>query len=80
MLATWNCLKLADEKCLKSIVFPPMLKEVIGFNIKRCADIILPTIEKYLKEKNKNLENVSICLENLPDYKQFETVLDRISN
>lgn len=80
MLATWNSLKIADEKHLKSIVFPPILKEVIGFNTKKCADIMLPTIEKYLQEKNKNLKNVSICLENLLDYKEFETVLDSISN
>ena len=41
---------------------------------------MLPTIEKYLNEKNKNLENVSIYLETLPDYKEFEAVLDSISN
>jgi len=80
MLATWNSLKKADEKALKSIVFPPILKEVIGFNTKKCAEIMLPTIKKYLKEKNKNLENVSICLENLFDYKDFEAVLNNISN
>ncbi len=80
MLATWNCLKIADEKSLKSIAFPPILKEIIGFNTKKSADIMLPTIDKYLREKNKNLENVSICLESLPDYKDFEAVLERISN
>lgn len=80
MLATWNSLKIADEKHLKSIAFPPILKGVIGFNTKKCAEIMLPTIEKYLKEKNKNLENVSICLETLPEYKDFEAVLDNISN
>jgi O-acetyl-ADP-ribose deacetylase (regulator of RNase III) len=80
MLATWNSLKVADEKSLKTIVFPPILKEVIGFNTKKSADIMLPTIDKYLREKNKNLENVSICLESLPDYKDFEIVLESISN
>ena len=80
MLATWNSLKIADEKSLRSIAFPPILKEVIGFNTKKCAEIMLPTIEKYLKEKNENLENVSICLETLPDYKEFEAVLESISN
>ncbi|MHA1671956.1 MAG: macro domain-containing protein [Promethearchaeota archaeon] len=80
MLAIWNSLKLADEKGLKSIVFPPILKEAIGFNTKKCAEIMVPTIDKYLNEKNQNLENVSICLENLPDYKDFEVVLDNISN
>lgn len=80
MLAIWNSLKIADKKHLKSIAFPPILKDVIGFNARKCAEIMLPTIEKYLKEKNKNLENVSICLETLPDYKDFEAVLDSLSN
>ncbi len=80
MLATWNSLKIADENALRSIVFPPILKEIIGFNTKKCAEIMLPTIEKYLNEKNTNLENVSICLETLPDYKDFEAILERISN
>jgi O-acetyl-ADP-ribose deacetylase (regulator of RNase III) len=80
MLAVWNSLKIADEKSLKSIAFPPILKEVVGFNSKKSADIMIPTIDKYLREKNKNLENVSICLESLPDYKDFETVLESISN
>ena len=80
MLATWNSLKIADENSLKSIAFPPILKEVIGFNTKKSAEIMLPTIDKYLNEKNKNLENVSICLETLPDYKDFEAVLDKISD
>jgi len=79
MLATWNSLKIADENNLKSIAFPPILKEVIGFNPKKCAEIMLLTMEKYLKEKNKNLVNVSICLETLPDYKDFETVLESIA-
>jgi O-acetyl-ADP-ribose deacetylase (regulator of RNase III) len=79
MLATWNCLKLADKNSLKSIVFPQIMKDVIGFNNRKCAEIMLPTIDKYLREKNKNLQNVSICLETLPEYKDFESVLDSIS-
>ncbi|MHA2288527.1 MAG: macro domain-containing protein, partial [Promethearchaeota archaeon] len=72
MVATWNSLILTDNKELNSIVFPPMLIDVIGFNAKICADIMIPTIQKYIIEKNTNLKNVSICLESLPDYKEFE--------
>ena len=57
MLATWNSLKLADKEDLNSIVFPPMSIEVIGFNAKICADIMIPTIQKYILEKNTNLKN-----------------------
>jgi O-acetyl-ADP-ribose deacetylase (regulator of RNase III) len=75
MLAVWNSLKLADEKGLRSISFPPISKDVIGFTTLISAKVIIPTIKKYLKEKNKNLQKVSICLETLPDYKDFENIL-----
>jgi O-acetyl-ADP-ribose deacetylase (regulator of RNase III) len=79
MLATWNSLILADNEGLNSIAFPPMSIEVIGFNAKICADIMIPTIQKYILEKNENLRNVSICLETLPDYKDFEVVLNSLT-
>ena len=48
MLATWNSLKLADEKGTKSMVFPPISREIRGFTAKICAETMLPTIKKYL--------------------------------
>jgi len=78
MLATWNSLKLADQKGIKSIAFPPISAEMLGFNAKICANAMLPTIQKYLLEKNKNLKKISIYLESLPDYKDFENVVDTL--
>lgn len=75
-LATWNSLKLADESGLQSVLFPPISNDMLGFNAQICADVMLPTIKKYLVEKNQNIKNVTIALENLPDYKNFEKVLD----
>ena len=75
MLATWNSLILADKEEISSIVFPPVSIDVLGFNAKICAGIMVPTIKKYILEKNKSIRNVSICLETLPDYKEFESVL-----
>ncbi|MBY8989097.1 MAG: macro domain-containing protein, partial [Candidatus Lokiarchaeota archaeon] len=80
MLATWNSLTLADREGINSIAFPPISIEVIGFNAKICAGIMIPTIQKYILEKNRNLKNVSICLETLPDYKDFESVLSNLTN
>ncbi len=80
MLATWNCLSLADEANLKSITFTPISIEMLGFNAKICADVMLPTIKKYLLEQNKNLSKVLVCLETLPDYKDFEKVLGHLSS
>jgi len=79
MLATWNSLILADKQGLNSIAFPPMSIKIIGFNAKICAGIMIPTIQKYILEKNRNLKNVSICLETLPDYKEFESILSNLT-
>ncbi len=78
MLATWNSLKFADETGLTSLVLPPISKNMLGFTAKLCAEVMLPTIKKYVLEKNQNLKNVSICLETLPDYKEFEKILDAL--
>ncbi len=80
MLATWNSLKLADEKELISIAFPPISIEMRGITAKICAETMLPTIKKYLLEKNKNLRNVSICLETEADFKEFEKVLNGLAS
>ncbi|MHA1508720.1 MAG: macro domain-containing protein [Promethearchaeota archaeon] len=79
MLATWNSLNLADKEEISSIAFPPISIDVLGFNAKICAGIMIPTIQKYILEKNRNLKNVSVCLESLPDYKEFESVLSNLT-
>jgi len=79
MLAIWNSLSLADKEGLSSIAFPPISIDVLGFNAKICAGIMIPTIQKFILEKNRNLKNVSICLETLPGYKDFESVLTNLT-
>ncbi len=78
MLAIWNSLGLADKEGLSLIAFPPISIDVLGFNSTICAGIMIPTIQKYILEKNKNLKNISVCLETLPDYKEFESVLSNL--
>ena len=80
MLCTWNSLNLADAAGLKSIAFCPISLENLGFNAKICADVMIPTIKKYLLEKNKNLKHVGIILTELPEYKDFENVIESYSN
>jgi len=41
---------------------------------------MLPTIKKYLSEKNSNLSNVSICLDTEADHKEFKLILDKITD
>ena len=80
MLCTWNSLTLADEAGLNSIAFNPISIENVGFNAKICADVMIPTIKKYLINNNKNLKHVVIILSDLPDYKEFEKVMNNHSN
>ncbi|NVM34749.1 MAG: macro domain-containing protein [Candidatus Lokiarchaeota archaeon] len=79
MLATWNSLILADEIGVVSVVFPPISIEMRGITSKLCAEAMLPTIKKYIVEKNQNLRNISVCLEIETDYKEFEKVLQGLS-
>ncbi|MCK4380252.1 MAG: macro domain-containing protein [Candidatus Lokiarchaeota archaeon] len=79
MLATWNSLILADDISITSVVFPPISIEMRGITSKLCAEAMLPTIKKYLVEKNQNLRNISVCLEIETDYKEFEKVLQGLS-
>lgn len=77
MLCTWNSLTLADEAGLKSIAFNPISLENLGFNAKITAEVMIPTIKKYILEKNKNLKHIAIILTELPEYKDFEKILDK---
>ncbi|NVM44898.1 MAG: macro domain-containing protein [Candidatus Lokiarchaeota archaeon] len=79
MLATWNSLILAEKEGISSIAFPPISIDVIGFNATICAGIMIPTIQKYILQRNINLKNISICLESLPEYKEFERVLTAVT-
>ena len=76
MLATWNSLKIADKAGLSSLALNPISIENLGFNTKMCAKVMLPTMKKYVLEQNKNLKKIGIYLTGLPDYKDFENVLD----
>lgn len=80
MLCTWNSLTLADEAKIKSIAFHPISLDNIGFNAEICAKVMIPTVKKYLLEKNKNIKRVVIILTDLPDYIQFENILDSYAN
>ena len=77
MHATWNSLKVADKNKFVSLLFPPLLRDYLSTT--KCANIMLTTIQKYILEKNRYLRNISICLETLPDYKDFELVLNQFS-
>jgi len=80
MKATWNALKLADKKGFTKIVFSPISRDILGYSAETCANIMIPTMIKYITEHNKKIKNIYLCLETLPDYQEFEKVLDTLAN
>jgi len=60
--ATWNSLKLANEKGLASITFPAISTGIFGFPKDRCARIMLTTVAETLKKEDTSLEEVVFCL------------------
>ena len=79
MHATWNSLKVADEKGFTSVATPSLSKGTYGFTPKICAEVMIPTIKKFLLEQNKNLKKIEILLEDEEDFKVFSEKLDEIS-
>ncbi len=74
--ATLNSLKLADEKKLKTIVFPAISTGIFGFPIKRCAEIMLAATIDYLRGTT-GLEKVVFCLFGADSYEVFRSRLER---
>ena len=72
--ATLNPLRLADENNLKSISFPAISTGIFGFDIRRCAEIMLQTVIDYLKGES-SLERVVFCLFGKVNYEVFENQL-----
>jgi O-acetyl-ADP-ribose deacetylase (regulator of RNase III) len=74
--ATLNSLKLADKERIKSISFPAISTGVFGFDIQRCAEIMLKTTMEYLRGQT-GLERVVFCLFGQADYKVFAAQLKK---
>lgn len=74
--ATLNPLRLADENNLKSISFPAISTGIFGFDIRRCAEIMLQTVIDYLKDES-GLERVVFCLFGKVNYEVFENQLNQ---
>jgi len=72
-----NTLKLADEKGIKKIAFPPMGAGFYGVPLDLSAQLTLETIKSYLSNGSK-LEEVVICLLDNRDYKPFQKKLQNL--
>ncbi|OFI06954.1 O-acetyl-ADP-ribose deacetylase [Clostridium acetireducens DSM 10703] len=59
--AVWNSLTLADLYNLESISLPAISSGIFGFPKDRCAEILLSTSMKFLKEKNTSIKKIIMC-------------------
>jgi O-acetyl-ADP-ribose deacetylase (regulator of RNase III) len=74
-----NALKLAEERNLKSIAFPPMGSGFYGVPIDVSARITIQSITEYLKGGTA-IEEVVICAVDSREYEPFYNQLNHISN
>lgn len=72
-----NALKLAEEKGIKRIAFPPMGAGFYGVPLDSSARLTLETVKSYLSNGSK-LEEVVICLLDNRDYKPFQKKLQSL--
>jgi O-acetyl-ADP-ribose deacetylase len=72
--AIGSCLRLADEKGLKSIAFPAVSAGIYRFPLDRCARILIDTATEYLKGKT-GIEMVVFCLFDEKTYETFEAAI-----
>ena len=66
-----NVLKIADEKRLKRIAFPPMGTGFYGVPLEVSARIMLEAFEQYLG-RDTGIEEIIICLVDMREYEPFK--------
>jgi len=72
--ATWNSLRLAKEKNLRSIAFPAVSTGIFAFPVKRCAEIMLDTTCEFLLTYQVPKE-VIFCLWGIENFQIFKQIL-----
>ena len=72
--ATYNSLKLMDQRNLRTIAFPAISTGIFGYPIDECAKIMIATTKEYL-QGNTQIEEVTFCLYTPSDLEVFEKEL-----
>jgi O-acetyl-ADP-ribose deacetylase len=75
--STAHCLKIANERGLKSIAFPAVGTGIAGFPLKECAEIMLREAAQHLRGET-SLETVHFVLFDQAAKEVFEQVWKRI--
>jgi O-acetyl-ADP-ribose deacetylase (regulator of RNase III) len=66
-----NVLKIAEEKNIRKIAFPPMGTGFYGISLQVCAQVMLDTIKKHIEKKSKIAE-IRICVLDEREFKPFQ--------
>jgi O-acetyl-ADP-ribose deacetylase (regulator of RNase III) len=69
-----NVLKLADEKKIKRLAFPPMGTGFYGVPLNVSARIMFEIFDEYL-QGDTGLEEIAVCLLDSREYKPFQAQL-----
>lgn len=67
-----SALRVAEDKGIKEIAFPPMGSGFYGIPLNVCSQIMIDVIKAKL-ENSTSLEKVIICVLDKREYKAFET-------
>ena len=74
-----NVLRIAEEKQIREICFPPMGTGFYGIPLELSARVMFEVIQKHLSG-NTVLEKLVICLIDQREYKAFQEVLELKGN
>lgn len=78
--ATWNSLKRAQEKGMRSIAFPAIGTGVGGFPVGECARVMIKTVRDYLKESDTGIREIYFVLFDEPAWRVFENELNGVKD
>ncbi|MFH2037122.1 MAG: macro domain-containing protein, partial [Candidatus Zixiibacteriota bacterium] len=73
-----NCLKAAEDKGIKQVVFPAMGAGFYGIPLDQSAEITLTAIREYLNNGSK-LEDVTVCLLDNREYIPYQSKLSSMN-
>lgn len=73
-----NTLKIADEKGIEAIAFPPMGTGFYGIPLDVSARVTLAALKEYLSGDTK-IKEIAICLQDKREYKPFQAQLSALT-
>lgn len=73
------CLALAEERGLRTMTFPSISTGVYGYPIEEAARVALGVIHKFLNERARSLEQVTMVLYGAESFEVYATALAELA-